>query len=115
MIPCQSCGNDNPIGTRYCRRCGTKIEVNQQQVVAAVQRDQADVAATRWFERGRSALIIALFFLTCALVLRYSIVPPLPAADVPPVDVGGILPSELPTAEAKPAPKPEVKPAVKKP
>ena len=111
MIPCQSCGNDNPIGTRYCRRCGTKIEVNQEQVVAAVQRDQADVASARWFERGRSALIIGLFFLTCALVLRYSIVPPLPAADVPPVDIGGILPAELPKAEVKPA----VKPAVKKP
>ena len=111
MISCQACGNDNPIGTRYCRRCGTKIEVNQEQVVAAVQRDQADVAAARWFERGRSALIIGLFFLTCALVLRYSIVPPLPAADVPPVDVGGILPSELPRVEAKA----EAKPAVKKP
>lgn len=115
MIACQSCGNDNPIGTRYCRRCGTKIEVNQELVAAAVQRDQADVASARWFERGRSALIIGLFFLTCALVLRYSIVPPLPAADVPPVDVGGILPAELPRDEAKPAPKPEVKPAVKKP
>ena len=108
MIPCQSCGNDNPIGTRYCRRCGTKIEVNQEQVVAAVQRDQADVASARWFERGRSALIIGLFFLTCALVLRYSIVPQLPAADVPPVDMGGILPAELPRVEVKPA-------AVKKP
>ncbi len=96
MITCQSCGNDNPISTRFCRRCGTKIEVAPQELFAAVQRDQADVAASRWFERGRSLLIIGLFFITCALVLRYSVVPPMPAADVPPVDVGGFLPEQLP-------------------
>ena len=109
MISCQSCGNQNPIGTRYCRKCGTKIEVNQQLVEEAVQRDQADVASSRWFERGRSALIISLFFLTCALVLRYSIVPPMPPADVPVVDVGGFLPTELPKASAKVDAKPAVK------
>ncbi len=112
MIPCQSCGNGNPIGTRYCRRCGTKIEINQEQVVAAVQRGQADIVSARWFERGRSALTLGLFFLTCALLLRYSIVPPLPPADVPPVDFGGILPAELPRIEAKAAAKP---PVIKKP
>lgn len=100
MIPCQSCGNMNPIGTRYCRKCGTKIEAKAQDVVLAVQRDNDDAAATRWLERGRSALVIALFFLTCALVLRYAIVPAMPAADVPPVDPGPILPAELPRIEA---------------
>lgn len=106
MIPCQACGNQNPIGTRYCRACGTKIEFTPGQVLEAVQRDQAALASSRWFELGRSALIIGLFFLTCALVLRYSIVPPMPAADVPPVDVGSFLPRELPKVEAKAAAKP---------
>jgi hypothetical protein len=101
MIACQACGNDNPIGTRYCRRCGAKLAFSQERVVAAVQRDQADLAAARWSERGRSALIIGLFLLTCALVLRYAIVPQLPEADVPPVEFGGILPSELPRVEAQ--------------
>lgn len=112
MILCQACGNDNPISTRYCRRCGAKIVVAPQEVFAAVQRDQADVASSRWFERGRSLLIIAMFFLTCALILRYAIVPSMPAADVPPVDVGGFLPAKLPKVEAKavPVPKPDVKP-----
>ena len=126
MITCQSCGNQNPMGTRFCRRCGIKIEVDQQQVFESVQRDNADAASTRWFERGRSALIIGLFFLTCALVLRYSVVPPIPAADVPPVNVGGFLPEQLPKVEskdkdknkakekaapdAKAAPKPDAKP-----
>jgi len=115
VIPCQSCGKQNPIGTRYCRACGTKIEVNQQQVFQAVSEDRADAASTRWFERGRSLLIIGLFFLTCALVLRLSVVPPMPVADVPPVDVGGFLPKQLPqdklvdNSAAKPAAKPAVK------
>lgn len=96
MIPCQSCGNQNPIGTRYCRKCGTKIEVQQGAIVEAVERDNADLSSQRWLERGRSALIIGLFFLTCGLVLRFSIVPPMPAADVPPVEIGPWLPDELP-------------------
>ncbi len=100
MIPCQSCGNQNPIGTRYCRKCGTKIEVAPNQIFEAVQRDNADLGAARWFERGRSILIIGMFFLTCALVLRYAIVPPMPVADVPPVDVGSFLPDQLPQKAA---------------
>lgn len=110
MISCQACGNQNPIGTRYCRRCGTKIEFSPALVLEAVQRDQAALASSRWFELGRSVLIIGLFFLTCALVLRYVVVPPMPVAEVPPVDVGSFLPRELP---AKPEAKPEAKPAPK--
>jgi hypothetical protein len=109
MISCQSCGNQNPIGTRYCRRCGTKIEFTPGLVLAAVQREQAAAASSRWFEHGRSALTIGLFLLTCALVLRYAVVPPMPAAEVPAVGVGSFLPRELPKPEAKseaqPAPK----------
>jgi hypothetical protein len=116
MILCQSCGNQNPMGTRYCRRCGTKIEINQQQVFQAVQDNQSDIAATRWMERGRSILIIGVFFLVCALVLRYAVVPEMPLADVPPVAVGGFLPDQLPQIEAKTVPsdappKPAVTPA----
>jgi hypothetical protein len=111
MIPCQACGNQNPMGTRFCRRCGVKIEFNQQQVVESVQRDNADAASTRWLERGRSMLIIGGFFLTCALVLRYAVVPAMPQADVPPVDVGGFLPEQLPKSAEAAAP--EVKPGAK--
>jgi len=117
MIPCQACGNQNPIATRYCRKCGAKLEVKPQDVVEAVSRDNADLSAQRWFEGGRSALIIGMFFLTCALVLRYAVVPPMPLADVPPVDFGGILPAELPKTPVKveAKAKPAAGEAVKKP
>ncbi len=114
MIPCQACGKQNPIGTRYCRACGTKIEINQDLVVQAVTEDRADAASARWFERGRSLLIIGMFFMTCALVMRLSVVPPMPVADVPPIDVGGFLPTQLPKSAAAAEAKP-VKSAVPKP
>ncbi len=115
MILCQVCGNQNPIGTRYCRRCGEKIQVDQQQVFQAVQDNQSEINSKRWMERGRSLLVIGGFFLVCALVLRYAVVPPMPVTEVPPVDVGGFIPAELPKIElkAEPAaapPKPVVAP-----
>lgn len=100
MIVCQVCGNQNPIGTRYCRRCGEKVRSDQQAIMQAVQATSADEASARWLQRGRSALVVGSFLLVCALVLRYALVPPMPPADVPPVDVGGILPAELPRGAA---------------
>jgi hypothetical protein len=115
MILCQVCGNQNPIGTRYCRRCGEKIQIGQQQVFQAVQDNQSEIDSKRWLERGRSLLVIGGFFLVCALVLRYAVVPPMPVAEVPSVEIGSFVPTELPTIElkAEPAaepPKPVVAP-----
>ncbi|MBN8526035.1 MAG: hypothetical protein J0M02_11930 [Planctomycetes bacterium] len=113
MIPCQACGNQNPIGTRYCRRCGEKVHADQQQVMQAVQSTNDDLASRKWLERGRSALVIGAFLLVCALVLRYAVVPPMPSAEVPPVDAGPFIPAELPKVEAKAeAAAPAVKPAL---
>jgi hypothetical protein len=93
MIPCQVCGNQNPIGTRFCRACGERIAVVKvDQLAAAVRDDQVSAASLRRLEGGRSLLLVGLFLLVCALVLRYAVVPPLPAADVPPLPAGELLP-----------------------
>jgi hypothetical protein len=93
MIPCQACGNQNPIGTRFCRSCGERIAVVKvEQLAAAVRDDQVTVASQRRLEGGRSLLMVGLFLLVCALVLRYAVVPSLPAADVPPLPAGELLP-----------------------
>lgn len=116
MIPCQVCGNQNPIGTRYCRRCGEKIQVDQRQLFEAVQEDQDAKASLRWIERGRSLLVMGLFLLVCALVVSQALVPAMPVAEVPPVAAGALLPGNLPRVEVRPEAKaatmPEAKPAV---
>lgn len=92
MIICQNCGHRNPLRTRYCHACGARLEARPEEVALAVQEDREEAAATRWLEHGRSLLVVGLFLLTCALVLRYAIVPPLPPAEVPPLDPGPVLP-----------------------
>jgi hypothetical protein len=108
MIPCQSCGAENPIGTRYCRACGTKLEVQQAQVFSAVKQDIAKHAADRWLQRGRSMLMIGAFLLTAALAFLYAVVPELPPAVVPLQDAGPVVPdisaAAAPVPAAPPAP-----------
>lgn len=104
MIPCQQCGHQNPIASRYCRSCGVKLEVKQETVFKAVSDDLAEGRSLRWLARGNSALAIGGFILVCGLVLRYAVVPPFPRADIPPVDAGGVVPDKLPSIAAPPEP-----------
>lgn len=92
MIPCRACGAANEIMARYCRSCGVKLEVGAADVQQAVGATRSMQDAQRWLQRGGSLLAVALFLLTCALVVRYVLVPPMPAAQVPPADAGGIVP-----------------------
>lgn len=110
MIPCQSCGAQNPIGTRYCRACGTKLEVQQAQVFSAVKQDIAKHAADRWLQRGRSMLMIGAFLLTAALAFLYAVVPELPPAVVPLQDAGPVVPEFPATAPAPAQPAPPAAP-----
>jgi hypothetical protein len=105
MIPCDACGNQNPLNTRFCRQCGERLVINQDVVAQALQDDFAEGRSLRWMARGSSAVSVGGFLLVCALVLRLVVVPPLPLADVPPVDAGSVMPEVLPVAEtAKGAP-----------
>lgn len=114
MIPCDACGHQNPIATRFCRSCGAKLVVRQETVFKAVADDLAEGRSLRWIQRGNSAVAIGGFLLVCALVLRYAVVPPFPRVDIPPVDAGSIVPDKLPVPPAVP-PAPDAAPAASDP
>ncbi len=99
MVPCPKCGNINPLGTRYCRACGEKIEVTFGMIQASVGATQVQNRDTVILGWGRSAIALSVFLLICAVVLRTVLVPALPRADLPPVPTGDVFPS---TTESKP-------------
>lgn len=98
MIPCDACGHQNPLTTRFCRQCGERLVINQEAVAQALQDDLAEGRSLRWLARGSSAMSVGGFLLLCGLVLRFVVVPPLPAPDVPPVEAGSVVPAPLPSA-----------------
>lgn len=100
MITCDACGNQNPLNSRFCRQCGARLVINQGAVEQALQDDFAEGRSLRWMARGSSAVSVGGFLLMCGLVLRFVVVPPLPPAEVPPVDAGSVVPEVLPVAEA---------------
>lgn len=83
MIPCSTCSFANPMGTRWCRQCGAKLELDAKQIEASVSATNAATADGRWLEHGRSALGIGGFVLVTTIILRVALVPTLPRADIP--------------------------------
>ena len=83
MISCQSCGHDNPLGSTFCRSCGTRLVVDYQAIEQSVHRTRLAERDHALLRSGRSALMLASFALVCALIARYVVVPPMPPT-VPP-------------------------------
>jgi hypothetical protein len=98
VIACPACGYDNPLGTRFCRSCGGKIEVKLAHIVGSIEQTKQQYADDRLARAGRNALTLTLFVTVCALVFRWVVVPNMPPADLPPVPMGRILPEQPPTA-----------------
>jgi hypothetical protein len=98
VIACPACGFDNPLGTRFCRSCGGKIEVKLSHIVGSIEQTKQQYADDRIARAGRNALTLTLFLLICALVFRWIVVPKMPPADLPPVPLSSILPDQRPTA-----------------
>jgi hypothetical protein len=100
VIACPSCGFDNPLGTRFCRSCGGKIEVKLSHIVGSIEQTKRDLGDERIGRAGRNTLTLTLFILVCALVFRWVVVPKMPPADLPPVPMGRILPEQPPAPTA---------------
>ena len=83
MIPCSKCLFVNPMGTRWCRQCGDKLDLNAQQVEASVNATQAAEAEDRLVAWGRSAFSAGIFILITTIVVRLALVPALPPAEIP--------------------------------
>ena len=101
MITCQLCGHDNPLGTIFCRSCGTRLVVDYQAIEQSVHKTRVSEHDHSLLNSGRSALMLCSFALVCALIARYVVVPPMPPTVPPPAPVIEIfLP---PVAPATPA------------
>jgi hypothetical protein len=92
-MQCPRCGTDNVLGVSFCRGCGGKLELTddqaQQQAIASVKHDnwkKAFGAMFRTLYFFTLALIGALAFRSCA---RHEIVaefgPPAPLPPAPPL------------------------------
>ncbi len=84
MIPCQDCGHDNPLGTVFCHRCGERLQVNLQQVAGSVAVSRSHDRINRISTAARNALMVAVFLLLAALIIRYTLVPDLPPVTLMP-------------------------------
>lgn len=83
MIPCSKCLFVNPMGTRWCRQCGEKLELNARMVEASVAATNVANADDRILGWGRSAFSTGAFILITTIILRTALVPALPPADIP--------------------------------
>ena len=83
MITCASCGISNPMGTRWCRQCGTKLDLNVQQVQAAVSATAEAASDDNLVTAGRNTLALGGFLLVTAFILRLALVPDLPPVEAP--------------------------------
>ena len=83
MIPCSKCFFSNPMGTRWCRQCGEKLEINARMVEASVAATDVANADDRILGWGRSAFSTGAFILITTIILRSALVPALPPADIP--------------------------------
>ena len=81
MITCSSCGFANPMGTRWCRQCGEKLDLNAGQIQTAMAATTAAEQDDRLLGYGHSAVTMGGFVLIVALILRFALVPDLPRAD----------------------------------
>ena len=69
------------MGTRWCRQCGEKLDLNAGQIQAAVAATSAAEQNDRLLGYGHSAVTMGGFVLIVALILRFALVPDLPRAD----------------------------------
>lgn len=100
MISCQSCDHDNPLGTTFCRSCGTRLVIDYQAIEQSVHKTRVSERDHAVLRSGRSALMLCTFALVCALIARFVVVPPMPPTVPPPAPVVEVfLP---PVAQAAP-------------
>lgn len=83
MIPCSKCLFVNPMGTRWCRQCGDKLDLDARQVEASVHASQAADAEDRLLALGRSVFSAGIFILITTIIIRVALVPALPPAEIP--------------------------------
>jgi hypothetical protein len=92
VIPCPNCTFVNPLGTRFCRSCGERIEVKLSQVAESVTKTNKSNRETSLVKAGMSSLTLGGFLLVAAIIFRCTLVPDVPAPDLPPVAMQDLIP-----------------------
>jgi hypothetical protein len=98
VIPCPVCGYTNPLGTRFCRSCGGKLDVKMAQVVGSIQDLKNQNRADAVSRMGRSIFSLSVFALIFVLVVRVMVIPPIPIAELPPAQIEQLIPAENPSS-----------------
>ena len=101
MITCTTCGTGNPLGTRWCRQCGAKLNLEIAQVNAAMAETDAADQDQRWISFGNSTLSVGVFLLLAVIVLRVALVPALPTPEPTPVLPADLIPDAAPPVTVK--------------
>jgi hypothetical protein len=92
MIICQSCNNNNKLGTIYCRKCGTKLIVDMAAIERSVASSIKSANDSALLRSAHSSIALCTFALLCACVYRYVVVPAMPPTVLPPSPVVSLFP-----------------------
>ncbi len=103
MIICTSCGQNNPMGTRWCRHCGAKLNLDIQQVTQAIAETAAANTNATLLERGRSLALLGVFLVIAVALGRWALVPELPPASPVVALAKNLLPETAGAAPPAPA------------
>ncbi|MBA3708034.1 MAG: zinc ribbon domain-containing protein [Planctomycetes bacterium] len=96
MIPCPTCEFVNPLGTRFCRSCGGKLDLKMSQVTGSIKNLKEQNRADQISSLGRSIFSLSAFLFIFTIVVRVMVVPAMPIADLPPAQVDALLPKDGP-------------------
>lgn len=97
MIPCNHCGQDNDLGTLFCRSCGQRIEIDPSAINASIAQTTHQTRVAKMLRGARNALGIACFLCVATLFIRYAAVgslPPLRMPMPPPATGEALLPPQ---------------------
>jgi len=68
-LPCQECGNKNPMGVIFCRECGAKIEMDNLQPKVVVSSEKGRIKFTKLAIRRLISLVVSIIIFGCIALL----------------------------------------------
>lgn len=82
-ITCKKCFHVNALGTLFCHGCGVKLDFTAADIMGTVAANQVEVRQERIFRTGRSILTLGSFALVSVLIVRCTVLPAVPPAELP--------------------------------
>ncbi len=95
MIACEKCAYVNPLGTRFCRQCGEKLNIQFAQVMTSVHKSKKIKDERGIVRSGTNVLTIGAFLFITTLGAYALLVPQAPAPDLPSLQTEHLVPDHL--------------------